>query len=328
MAVFTEVPEADARALAQRLDLGELSALRGIEGGIENTNYFVTSTQGEWVLTLFERLTHAQLPFYLHLMKHLAQHGVPVPEPQSKPAGTRVPAGEDDILHTMCGKPAALVNRLRGKSELSPGAVHCAAVGNMLARAHLAARDYEGRQSNLRGLAWWNETAPAVLPHLDAAQAALLRAELAYQNHVAAGSAYAALPRGAVHADLFRDNVMFEGTPEQPVLSGFFDFYFAGIDTWLFDLAVTLNDWAIDWPSGRADAARTQALLQAYQGVRPLTDAERRLLPAMLRAGALRFWISRLWDFHLPRTASLLTPHDPRHFERVLRQRVAHPLTP
>ncbi|HOZ93707.1 MAG TPA: homoserine kinase [Ottowia sp.] len=327
MAVYTEVSEDEARALLQRLGLGELTALRGIEGGIENTNYFASTTEGEWVLTLFERLTHAQLPFYLHLMKHLAQHGVPVPDPQAKPAGLPVPPGEDDLLHTLHGKPTAVVNRLRGKSELSPGPAHCAAVGDMLARAHLAARDYDRRQPNLRGLAWWNETVPVVLPFLDESQATLIRSELAYQNHVAAGSAYAALPRGAVHADLFRDNVMFEGTAEQPVLTGFFDFYFAGVDTWLFDLAVTLNDWAIDLPTGATDPARTAALLHAYQAVRPLTDAERRLLPAMLRAGALRFWLSRLWDFHLPREASLLKPHDPRHFERVLRQRLAAPLT-
>ena len=327
MAVYTEVSEDEARALLQRLGLGELTALRGIEGGIENTNYFASTTEGEWVLTLFERLTHAQLPFYLHLMKHLAQHGVPVPDPQAKPAGLPVPPGEDDLLHTLHGKPTAVVNRLRGKSELSPGPAHCAAVGDMLARAHLAARDYDRRQPNLHGLAWWNETVPVVLPFLDESQATLIRSELAYQNHVAAGSAYAALPRGAVHADLFRDNVMFEGTAAQPVLTGFFDFYFAGVDTWLFDLAVTLNDWAIDLPTGATDPARTAALLHAYQAVRPLTDAERRLLPAMLRAGALRFWLSRLWDFHLPREASLLKPHDPRHFERVLRQRLAAPLT-
>ncbi len=327
MAVYTEVSEDEARALLQRLGLGELTALRGIEGGIENTNYFASTTEGEWVLTLFERLTHAQLPFYLHLMKHLAQHGVPVPDPQAKPAGLPVPPGEDDLLHTLHGKPTAVVNRLRGKSELSPGPAHCAAVGDMLARAHLAARDYDRRQPNLRGLAWWNETVPVVLPFLDESQATLIRSELAYQNHVAAGSAYAALPRGAVHADLFRDNVMFEGTAAQPVLTGFFDFYFAGVDTWLFDLAVTLNDWAIDLPTGATDPARTAALLHAYQAVRPLTDAERRLLPAMLRAGALRFWLSRLWDFHLPREASLLKPHDQRHFERVLRQRLAAPLT-
>ena len=127
---------------------------------------------------MFERLTHAQLPFYLHLMKHLAQHGVPVPEPRAKPDGAPVPAGEDDLLHTVCGKPAALVNRLRGKSELHPGPAHCAAVGDMLARAHLAARDYDRHQPNLRGLAWWNETVPVVLPYLDESQATLIRGEL------------------------------------------------------------------------------------------------------------------------------------------------------
>jgi homoserine kinase type II len=124
-----------------------------------------------------------------------------------------------------------------------------------------------------------------------------------------------------VHADLFRDNVMFDG--EQ--LTGFFDFYFAGVDTWLFDLAVCLNDWCIDLASGKHDDQRAQAMLSAYQTVRPLQASERSLLPAMLRAGALRFWISRLWDFHLPREASVLTPHDPTHFERVLKERLTHP---
>jgi len=326
MAVYTEVAFDAAAALLGSLGLGALTELRGIEGGIENTNYFATTDRGEWVLTLFERLTHQQLPFYLHLMKHLARHGVPVPDPQAKQAGVRRGPGEDDLLHTLCGKPAAVVNRLPGKSQLQPAAAHCAAVGDMLARAHLAARDYERRQPNLRGLAWWNDTVPVVLPHLDAAQSALIRAELAYQNHVAASAAYTALPRGPVHADLFRDNVLFVGGGDRPELSGFFDYYFAGVDTWLFDLAVALNDWAIDLPTGRADQARTQAMLRAYQAVRPLTDAERRLLPAMLRAGALRFWLSRLWDFHLPREAAMLKAHDPTHFERVLRQRVAEPL--
>jgi homoserine kinase type II len=163
---------------------------------------------------------------------------------------------------------------------------------------------------------------PVVLPYVDAPQAALLRSELAFQNHVAAGSAYAALPRGAIHADLFRDNVMFE----QGRLTGFFDFYFAGVDSWLFDLAVCLNDWCIDQASGAHDAERALALLDAYAAVRPLAAAERQLLPAMLRAGALRFWISRLWDFHLPRQAALLQAHDPAHFERVLRRRIAQPV--
>ncbi|GAB3354998.1 MULTISPECIES: homoserine kinase [Giesbergeria] len=314
MAVFTQVPLKDARTLVRRLQLGELQALRGIEGGIENTNYFLTTDQGEFVLTLFERLTAEQLPFYLHLMKHLAHAGIPVPDPRADKHG--------EILHTVCGKPAALVNRLSGKSELAPQPVHCAAVGDMLARMHLAGRDYERQQPNLRGLPWWNETVPVVLPYLAPEQAALLQSELSYQNHVAASSAYTALPRGPVHADLFRDNVMFDGE----ALTGFFDFYFAGVDTWMFDLAVCLNDWCIDQSTGSHDAVRAGAMLRAYQAVRPLTAAERELLNAMLRAGALRFWISRLWDFHLPREASLLKPHDPTHFERVLRQRIAQPL--
>ena len=313
MAVFTEVSEDEARALLKLLSLGELHELRGIQGGIENTNYFLTSDQGRYVLTLFERLSFEQLPFYLHLMKHLAQRGIPVPDPAADKSG--------DILHKVCGKPAAVVNRLAGHSELEPTAQHCAQVGEMLARMHLAARDYNRHQPNLRGLPWWNETVPVVLPHLDPEQAALLRSELAFQNHVAASSAHAALPRGPVHADLFRDNVMFEDGE----LTGFFDFYFAGVDTWLFDVAVCLNDWCIALPTGEHDAQRAEAFLGAYQRARPLAAAERRMLPAALRAGALRFWISRLWDFHLPREASLLKPHDPSHFERVLRQRIAHP---
>ena len=331
MAVFTEVGFDEADALVQRLGLGPLTSLKGIEGGIENTNYFASTEAGEFVLTLFERLGAEQLPYYLCLMKHLAAHGIPVPEPLADP-DVAAPKGHPlsipanapcELLHTVAGKPAAVVQRLNGKSELAPKAAHCAELGRLLARMHLAGRDYPRVQPNLRGLAWWNDTAPVVLPYLEAPQASLLRSELAYQNHVAESSAYAALPRGPVHADLFRDNAMFDthASADAPRLTGVFDFYFAGADSWLFDIAVCLNDWAIDLASGRHDGARADALLAAYGTVRPLTGPERALLPAMLRAAALRFWISRLWDFHLPREASMLKPHDPTHFERVLRQR-------
>ena len=313
MAVFTPVTEEQAALLMSQLGLGELTDLRGIEGGIENTNYFATTDLGEYVLTLFERLNHEQLPFYLFLMKHLAEKGIPVPNPAANRDG--------DILHTLCDKPAAVVNRLLGKSQLAPDAVHCAEVGAMLARMHFAGEDYNRSQPNLRGLAWWNDTVPVVLPFLDESQARLLQSELAYQNHIAQGAAYQALPKGPVHADLFRDNVMFEGEK----LTGFFDFYFAGNDTWLFDLSVCMNDWCIDLNSGEHVPDRALAMLNAYQEVRPLRPAERQLLPAMLRAGALRFWISRLWDFYLPRDAAMLKPHDPTHFERVLRARLTSP---
>ena len=313
MAVFTPVSEEIAATLLSELDLGELTELRGIEGGIENTNYFATTDSGAYVLTLFERLNHDQLPFYLFLMKHLAEKGIPVPNPAANRDG--------DILHTVANKPAAVVNRLSGKSQLAPEAVHCSAVGDMLARMHLAGEDFNRSQPNLRGLSWWNETVPVVLPFLNESQSVLIQSELAYQNHIAQSAAYQALPKGPVHADLFRDNVMFENE----TLTGLFDFYFAGVDTWLFDLAVCMNDWCIDLATGQHDSNRAHALLQSYQSVRPLGRAERQLLPAMLRAGALRFWTSRLWDFHLPRDAAMLVPHDPTHFERVLRARAACP---
>ncbi len=336
MAVYTEVGFDEADALVQRLGLGALTALRGIEGGIENTNYFATTEHGEFVLTLFERLGFEQLPYYLCLMKHLAERGIPVPAPVADPSVVPATAHALDmnaaqapceLLHVVAGKPAAVVQKLSGKSELAPTAAHCAELGRLLARMHLAGRDFPRTQPNLRGLAWWNDTAPVVLPYLEAAQSALLRSELAYQNHVAESSAYAALPRGPVHADLFRDNAMFAVATDgsAPRLTGVFDFYFAGTDTWLFDLAVCLNDWAIDLPTGRTDTVRADALLHAYTSVRALTGAERALLPALLRAAALRFWISRLWDFHLPREASMLKAHDPTHFERVLRERVRAP---
>ncbi len=315
MAVFTEVSEQQARDLLTQLSIGELVSLEGISSGIENTNYFLTTDQGAYVLTLFERLTREQLPFYLHLMKHLAEQGIAVPNPQANTQG--------DILLSVGEKPAAVVNRLAGSSQLSPNTAHCHAMGTTLAQMHLAARSYEHQQPNLRGLSWWNHTVPDILPFLSPSQAYTLQHELAFQNHVQSSFAYAALPSGAVHADAFRNNVMF--VDDQ--LSGVFDFYFAGVDSWLFDLGVCLNDWCIDMQSGVFDTERLAAMLQGYQEVRPLISAERAMFNPMLRAAALRFWISRLWDFHLPREASLLQAHDPGHFERVLLQRLHHPVT-
>ena len=316
MAVFTEVSFDTAAELIGRLGIGELTALKGITAGIENTNYFADTAQGRYVLTLFERLSFEQLPFYLHLMKHLAQHGVPVPDPQADASG--------EILHTLCGKPAAVVNRLSGSHQLAPDASHCESVGAMLARMHLAGQDYPRHQPNLRGLAWWGETVPVVAPFLTPTLRALIESELAFQQQLGASAAYAALPRGPIHADLFRDNVMFEGHQ----LTGFFDFYFAGVDTFLFDIAVCVNDWCTDLESGRLAEDRAVAFVAAYDAVRALSSGERRLMPALMRAAALRFWVSRLWDFHLPRDATMLKAHDPTHFERVLEHRVNEPWHP
>ena len=313
MAVYTEVSFDEAAALIDRLGIGELGSLTPCIGGIENTNYFIDTTQGRYVLTLFERLTAQELPFYLHLMKHLAERGIPVPGPKADAAGT--------LLHHLKGKPAAVVDRLPGRHPLAPSALQCARVGHALARMHLAGQDFPRRQPNLRGLEWWRVTVPLVLPFLTPSQRSLIETELAFQEALATQPRYAALPRGPIHADLFRDNVMFEGD----TLTGLFDFYFAGIDAFVFDIAVCLNDWCIELPTGRLDTERAQAFVSAYDAVRPLRDDEAHLLPAVLRAAALRFWTSRLWDLHLPRDASLLQPHDPSHFERVLRARVDSP---
>jgi len=313
MAVYTQVSFDEASALIDRLGIGSLVALESCRGGIENTNYFADTTGGAWVLTLFERLTDAELPFYLHLMKHLAGHRIPVPDPQADASGA--------ILHVLKGKPATLVNRLPGHHHLAPDNAHAASVGAILARLHLAGADFPHRQPNLRGLPWLAETIPVVVPFLDAERAALITDELAFQQQVAASAAHAALPRGVIHADLFRDNVMFEGD----TLTGLFDFYFAGIDTFLFDISVCLNDWCIDLESGRLVDERASAFVAAYNEVRPLQTTELRLMPALMRAAALRFWTSRLWDLHLPRDAAVLTAHDPTHFERVLVQRRSTP---
>ena len=320
MAVYTEVAFAKADALCQRLGLGPLTDLQGIRSGIENTNYYATTVRGHWVLTLFERLSAEQLPYYLRLMQHLALHGIPVPAPQAD--------AEGNLVHALAGKPAAVVTRLPGSHRLAPDAEHGAQVGFMLARMHLAGADFPLQQPHLRGLDWWLETGPVVLPQLGAEQATLLRDELVFQQHLAASPAGQALPRGPIHADLFRDNVMFDDTAGPDRLCGFFDFYFAGTETLLFDLAVCLNDWCIAPASGALDENRAQAFVAAYERVRPLTGGEHRALPGLLRAAALRFWISRLWDWHLPRDAALLQPKDPAHFERVLRGCIARPWHP
>jgi len=313
MAVFTPVSDDDARILLQRYELGDLVSLRGITAGIENTNYFLNTTRGEYVLTIFEVLTAEQLPFYIELMAHLAERGVPVPHPQQMRDGRRLTRLHD--------KPCAIVTRLSGGYEPDPGAPHCAQAGETLARMHLAAADFPIRQPNLRGLAWWQQTVPHVLPFLDLGQADMLRNTLSEQLDFAETATYRALPSGPAHCDLFRDNVLFDGTYEAPRMGGIIDFYFAGCDTWLFDVAVSVNDWCIERETGAFIDERLQAWLKAYAAVRPFTAEERQAWPMLLQAGALRFWLSRLYDYFLPRPAQTLKPHDPRHFERILRLR-------
>ena len=307
MAVYTELSVDEVAAFFAELGLGYPRFVHGIASGIENTNYFVGTEKREYVLTLFERLTFEQLPFYLHFMKHLASRQLPVPDPVASISG--------EILHSLKGRPAMVVDRLPGKSVTTPTTSHCRSVGEIVARLHAAGGDYPRYQVNPRGLEWWNEVMPVVSRFVSAEQRSLLSCELAFQKKIAVSFEHERLPRGPVHADLFRDNVLFDDGQ----LTGVFDFFFAGCDVFLFDIAVCLNDWCIDNGSDRQHDERSTAFLGGYESVRALTSAERTLLPAMQRAGAYRFWLSRLWDLHLPRESMLLSAHDPNHFERILR---------
>ncbi|HKU46890.1 MAG TPA: homoserine kinase [Burkholderiales bacterium] len=305
MSVYTSVSEGELGDWLRNYSVGELRACEPIKAGIENSNYFVTTSQGRYVLTLFERLPAAELPFYLDLMAHLARHGIPCPAPIANLA--------DQYLGWLNGKPAALVTCLPGRSLEDPGAAHCEALGALLARMHLAGRSYGAYLENPRGPKWWRFAARAVMGFLEKPQQELLESELAFQS----GQRFPDLPRGPVHADLFRDNALFEDSR----LSGVIDFYFAGVDCLLYDLAVCANDWCLKADFG-LDPARLKAMLRSYHALRPLGALEQAAWPAMLRAAALRFWLSRLYDLHLPRPGMLVHAHDPKHFQRVLAARV------
>ncbi|ETF02273.1 homoserine kinase [Advenella kashmirensis W13003] len=320
MAVFTPVTNQQATDYLAQYALGDFVSLRGITAGIENTNFFLNTSQGEYVLTLFEVLNHEQLNFYIELMHTLASREVKVPMPQTRRDGTRI--------GTLNGKPAAIVDRLAGGYESDPGIQHCIIAGRTQAQAHLAARDFALYQPNLRGLPWWEETYPGIRPFLTDSQDRLFTASLEEQRQIQTGDDWKSMPAGACHCDLFRDNVLFDGTYDEPRMGGIIDFYFAGHDAWLFDVAVAVNDWCIERSTGALQPWLVQAWLQAYAQERPFTETEKKLWPIALRAAALRFWTSRLNDYFRPRPAQTLKPHDPTHFERILTLRVQQPVPP
>jgi len=306
MAVFTTVSEAELAVWLADYSLGQLLELQGIASGIENTNYFVTTSNGRFVLTLFEKLTADELPFYLNLMAHLARHGIPCPAPMAN--------RHNQFLGILKDKPACIVSRLTGKSTTAPNRTQCAAMGAMLGQMHIAGQSFTQIMPNPRAAAWRAATAPHVKPFLDAAQSALLDSEItlhAQQN-------LAALPQGVIHADLFRDNVLLTDNR----VGGLIDFYFACTDALLYDVAITVNDWCMG-SDDRLDTTLAQSFLRAYHAVRPLQENERAAWPLMLRLAALRFWLSRLFDLHLPRDGELIHAHDPLHFERILNHHIA-----
>jgi len=307
MSVYTRIEQADLEQFLQQYDVGELVDFAGISAGIENTNYFVTTTRGKFVLTLFEQLTAGELPYFLDLMAFLAEHDVPSAHPI---------AGRDGkYLRSLKNKPTALVQRLQGYGIEIPNVAQCRALGDALGRLHAVGHEFNGQRANPRGPHWWQETSKKLAGHLTDQDRQLLDTELAFQ----AGFRASHLPRGVIHADLFRDNALFLDDD----LSGIIDFYYACNDVLLYDLAVTVNDWCSN-ADGSLDENRTRSMLKAYCTQRPVQENEIEAWPVMLRAAALRFWLSRLHDKHFPKEGEITHIKDPAVFRRILEQRVEY----
>ena len=307
MSVFTPVSEADASALLTHYSLGELEGLEGIAQGVENTNYFLTTTTGRYVLTLFEKIGREDLPFYLGLMDHLAHHEILCPEPMAR---------EDGAFATeVNGKPACIVSRLPGEPRMHPDEDDCESVGAILAAMHLAGLEYGTSLANGYAQAWRESFSERLRPGLARAEAELLDRENRYQ----AMHDDAVLPRGVIHGDLFRDNILWDAEGR----GGVIDFYFACDEALAYDLAITVNDWCVT-SSAALDAVRARALVEGYEALRPLTEFERSLWPVMLRRAALRTWLGRLGYNHFPQDSHMTIPKDHEFSRRLLEHHIAH----
>jgi len=301
MSVYTPVDQEQLHAFLKEYPLGPLISYQGISAGIENTNYFVTTEEGEFVLTLFETLGMDELPYFLNLMAYLAEHNITSAHPIADRSGS--------YLRTLLGKPTTLVKRLKGSSINSPTTEHCSALGEALGQLHQVGQDFSNHRDNERGPHWWKEMALKLAPHISNEASALITDEINHQHN----QQHADLPRGVIHADLFRDNALFT----DKTLTGIIDFYYACNDILLYDVAVTINDWCIN-TDGSLNDELTRAFLSAYHQARPFTAAENKAWPLMLRAGALRFWLSRLHDLHFQREGEITHTKDPYVFKNIM----------
>ena len=302
MSVYTEVSRDELVVFLNDYAVGELVSYQGISDGIENTNYFVTTEQGEFVLTLFEQHEFSELSYFLDVMTFFYQQDIPSAHPAADKQG--------QYLKMLCGKPAALVMRLSGRGINSvPSIAQCQAIGDVLGKMHIAGEQFESHRDTERGPEWRQQMAEMLLPHLEDDAADLLRNELAFQTDYAQLD----LPSGVTHSDLFRDNALFDGDE----LKGIIDFYYACDEYLLYDLAVAVNDWCVA-ENGELDASRYQALMDSYTAQRVLTDAEQSSWNLVLRAAALRFWLSRLQDKLFPREGELTQIKDPDYFLNIL----------
>ncbi len=301
MAVYTSISRKELEEFLRRYPVKNLVDYHGISSGVENTNYFVTTEDGQWVLTLFETVEPEALPFCLALTDFLASQGLPSAAP--------LRGYDGNFIHSLRQRQAALVHRLQGQSLERPDAGQCAAIGLMLARLHIAGQGFNMYRKNSRGPHWWACAVEKLRPHLSARDKQIIEDEMRIQKQIS----HAGLPRGVIHGDLFVDNALFKGG----MISGIIDFYFACHDVLIFDVAVTVNDWCRSG-DGSINESRFHSLSQAYNSVRPINDQEQRAWNLLLRAAALRFWLSRLLDIFFPRPGALTQQHDPNEFLRLL----------
>ena len=314
MSVFTPIPIFDARTFVAPYRVGDIIDFQNIAAGVENSNFFVTTTEGRYVLTIFEKIPRKDLDFYMGLMSHLHRNGVACAAPLATDTGI--------VIRELKGKPAVLVRRLSGNDIAHPTPKDCHAVGMALAQMHEAARSFNLQMSNWRGPSWWRSYALELKQHLSSSENAQIATEIAHQEHFDQLN----LPRGVIHGDLFRDNILWDdhGNHHTPQM---IDFYFACNEQLLFDVAVTANDWCLDfsaYPDATLHLANARALLAGYSCVRAFSAAESDAWPQLLRAAALRTWLGRLGYHHFPRNSELTHPKDHPFSARLLNFHATH----
>ncbi|NDH60896.1 MAG: homoserine kinase [Alphaproteobacteria bacterium] len=306
MAVYTEVGDAELDAFLADYDIGEAEALKGVAEGVENSNYLLTTTKGQYFLTLYEkRVDPRDLPFFLGLLDHLAARGINCPKP--------IHGRDGQAIRALAGKPAAVTTFLHGLWPRRIGAQHCAPIGRALAELHLAGRDFAIKRPNALSVAGWRPLFDGSRAHADEVAPGLAR-ELGAEIDFFEANWPRDLPAGVIHADLFPDNVFFL----HERLSGLIDFYFACNDALAYDVAICLNAWCFE-PDGSFNTTKARAMIQAYDEVRPLAAAERAALPLLARGAALRFLLTRLYDWlHTP-AGALVKRKDPLEYLAKLR---------
>ncbi len=310
MAVYTHVSDDELASFLKLYDIGKATSLKGISAGVENTNYFLYTDQNQYILTLFEkRVNINDLPFYLSLMDHMAQKGLPAAQP--------VAARDGSVLQQLCSRAAAIIKFVPGVSQVNPNPKHCDAMGTMLANAHNAVLDFDERRTNDLSLAGWQNLAAGCMENADHCEEGLskfIREELQFLNENWPIFKTSPIPSGVIHSDFFPDNVLFD---KEDNISGIIDFYFSCTDFFIYDIAICINAWCFNHDHV-FDQQRAKALLLAYHKVRPLSELEHKTLPLMLRGSAIRFLLTRLFDWLNRVDGAVVKIKDPLEYQRKL----------